>query len=157
MHLLVYGVNEVRTKEGVTCGGLVIFPIELVNVVGSLIHGLSEGTFRIQLIPCHSYKVSFVVPESLCGVDHMDMLVQQLPGLFRGEAVVSYRQQYLKPHCVFLRISGPANYVGVKRGDSPVGSSGSGIANMWPWSSLFIEVIQEVEVVPCVGQGTVGL
>ena len=89
LHPLVYAVNYVRTKEGITREILFLLPLEAVNVFRPYVHGLYEGTFSAQVVPRNPQKFPHSVPELLCGGYHTDQLVQKIPSLFLGKAVLS--------------------------------------------------------------------
>ena len=67
-------------------------------------HGMTEGPFSDQVVPCHAHKVSCDVMDFLCGVDHIDLLFQKLSILFLGEAVLSHHQHDLYTHSLLLWI-----------------------------------------------------
>ena len=63
----MYAVNGIRAKEGVLHKGIVILPLKAVNTMGTLGHGLDEGPFQAQLIPCYPHQVTCTVSEFLWG------------------------------------------------------------------------------------------
>ena len=101
-HLLVYAFDDVLFKEGIYQKRLVIFLLKAVNLLWSFGHGLAEDPFSAQVVPRHLNKFSCAVPEFLCGGEHVELLVQQLPNVFLVETVLSHYQHELEPNCTLL-------------------------------------------------------
>ena len=75
LHLLVDLIHEICTKKGVSCEGLIVLPLEAVNVTWSCGHDLDEGNLVSEVLSRQAYQIPRAVTELMCGCHRVDMLV----------------------------------------------------------------------------------
>ena len=150
-------VDYVRSKEGVSCKGLVLFPIKVANVSQPRGHGPAEGPLIAQVVPSHLHKATCAVVEILCGDDHMDPLVKQLSCLFLGEAILYHIQEDLYLHFMLLCICWSIQFWRFEKGGHPCGSVRVGGFQYLALEEVLVEGYWEVNIVHCIGQGTIRL
>ena len=129
LNLLFNMVDYNWSEERVSRKGLVVFLLKAVYLLQPCGQGLAEGNRVAQLIPIQPHKVPCDVTKLLHGGDHVEPLFHQFSRIFLREAISNRTWTHIERWCVF---SGPSNAGGVSRGYSPVGASGSRIANMCP-------------------------
>ena len=82
---LVDYIHDISTKNTVLYEGLVIFPLEVVNMERPCHHRLAEGSIYTHVVPGNLKDVSCAVAELLGRGGHVEFMVQELAHLFLGD------------------------------------------------------------------------
>ena len=99
---LVDPIHDACPEKMVSCKGLVILTLEVVNEMSTCLHQLGEGYFCPEVGPGQPHKVSCAVAEFLGNGNHVKLPVQDLARLFIGELVLAHGNQDLHSHGVLL-------------------------------------------------------
>ena len=75
-------IHEICPKEIIPCKGLVILPLEAVNVTRPQLHRKTDWTFLSQVVPRELLKRFRRVTQILSGSEDVDPLVQDITQLF---------------------------------------------------------------------------
>ena len=83
-------IRCIYSKDRIPHKGLVILPLEAVNVTRPRRHRETDMTFLYQLVPREIHKIAHRVKQLLGGLEYLDPLVQELSRLFLGQSILSH-------------------------------------------------------------------
>ena len=95
LHPTVDPIHDVGPREAVYHKSLFILSLKAVNMARPCCHRLAYGPNWAKLITLQPHKFSCAVPELLGYFDHVDLLVQDLPGFLPGKTVLAHGKKDL--------------------------------------------------------------